>query len=1056
MTRLERAVAQAVAVCVVATLQAGTTTAQIDTQPTEGLHEATPRVHALTGLRIRVSPSVELEDATIVLRDGLVAAVGTDVAVPAGARVWSLDGRIVYPGFIDAMSEVGLPAGLEPRRPPRPGSPGAGANGPPTSAPTPRSATGFWNPMIVPETDVATMLAIDSEEVERMRSVGVTAALAVPRRGVLRGQSALLLLADADTARTAALVPRVAQHASGELAPASGDGPGGAYPSSLMGAIALLRQALYDAQWYGGMEAYYAANPDVERAAPNSALAALAPVLAGAQPLVYATDDELDYARAFAVADEFGLDLVLYGNGHEYRQAELLAARGDPVIVPLDFPEPPDVDTPDGALDVSLETLEHWELAPSNAAFLDRAGVEFAFTADGIDDVNEALWDHVRLAVRRGLTEERALAALTTVPAGILGVGDRLGTLEPGKIANLVVADADLFTDADASIELVFVDGAPYELDAFRKVDPEGVWEVSWAGGSGRWSIHGEGGRLRLAIDGEEFRGRVEGEQVVLLPEARLLGGGDGLARLSGYVAGQSIEGIAELPDGRTFPWRASYVGEPDASAADGRADADANVDVDVDESEDEVVPALAARPYPAGAFGRNGPPEQPAVLLVRGATLWTSAAQGRLENADLLVRAGRITAVGRNLEAPRGAVIVDAAGKHVTAGLVDAHSHTAISRGINESGSAVSTEVRVADVLDPTDMAIYRQLAGGLTVANAMHGSANPMGGQIQTIKLRWGGDAAGLVFAGAPSGIKFALGENVKQSNWGEQFTTRYPQTRMGVDEIIRDTFNTAARYGQERASRTRRDPPVRRNLRLDAVLEILNRERQVHVHSYRQDEILAFVRLAQEYDIDVAAFQHVLEGYKVAPEIASIGAGGSTFSDWWGFKFEVLDAIPFNGALMRAAGVVTSFNSDDDELATRLNTEAAKAIKYGGLTAEEALEFVTINPAIQLGIDARVGSLEPGKDADFVIWSGPPLSTFSRAEQTWIDGRRYFDLESDAAMRAAAAAERARLIQRAIVARARDERRPGGNGGESPRQPTDVYGSAHHASHAKGERP
>jgi imidazolonepropionase-like amidohydrolase len=276
------------------------------------------------------------------------------------------------------------------------------------------------------------------------------------------------------------------------------------------------------------------------------------------------------------------------------------------------------------------------------------------------------------------------------------------------------------------------------------------------------------------------------------------------------------------------------------------------------------------------------------------------------------------------------------------------------------------------------------------------------------------------------------------------------------MGVEQIIRDTLLAARRYGEERAKRGRNDPPVRRDLKLDAVLEMLDGRRAIHIHSYRQDEILAFIRVAQEFGLHVATFQHVLEGYKVAPEIASIGAGGSTFSDWWGYKVEVLDAIPYNGALMREAGVVVSFNSDDDELATRLNTEAAKAVKYGGVPEEAALDFVTINPAIQLGIDRRVGSLEPGKDADFVIWSGPPLSVFSHAEQTWIDGRRYFDSAADARMRTETAAERARLIQKALAARTKASGgdKPGAKPAAGPASGIQLYTSSARRSDEKGQ--
>ncbi|MGI9241323.1 MAG: amidohydrolase family protein, partial [Verrucomicrobiales bacterium] len=332
-----------------------------------------------------------------------------------------------------------------------------------------------------------------------------------------------------------------------------------------------------------------------------------------------------------------------------------------------------------------------------------------------------------------------------------------------------------------------------------------------------------------------------------------------------------------------------------------------------------------------------------------------------------------------------------------------------------------------IGDVVDPTDIGIYRQLAGGLTTSNLLHGSANPMGGQNQVIKLRWGSrDAGGLAFAGAKPGVKFALGENVKQSNWGDSKTTRYPQTRMGVQQIMRDTFMAARDY--QRSGRKRRD------LRLDAALEILEGERIVHIHSYRQDEILMFVRLAEEFGFTVGTFQHVLEGYKVADAIAKLGAGGSTFSDWWAYKVEVYDAIPFNGALMREVGVLTSFNSDDAELATRMNLEAAKAVKYGGVPEAEALKFVTLNPAKQLGIDDRVGSLEPGKDADLVIWSQHPMSGRAIAQQTWIDGFLYYDLVSDAAEIGRINAERERLIARALTARVSALAKGGGKGKES----------------------
>jgi len=385
-------------------------------------------------------------------------------------------------------------------------------------------------------------------------------------------------------------------------------------------------------------------------------------------------------------------------------------------------------------------------------------------------------------------------------------------------------------------------------------------------------------------------------------------------------------------------------------------------------------------------------------------------------------VKDGRITAIGKSLAAPEGALTIDAAGKHITPGIIDAHSHTAIANGINEGSSSVTAEVRIGDVLNGTDINIYRELAGGVTAANILHGSANTIGGQSQTIKMRWGSDGEGLKFAGAMPGIKFALGENVKQSNWEGQ-NTRYPQTRMGVEQVLRDSF-LAARHYQKAWSAWRAAPKgtaePRRDLQLDTLVEILEKKRVVHIHSYRGDEILMFARLAKEFDFTVGTFQHVLEGYKVADAIASIGAGGSTFSDWWAYKMEVVDAIPTNGALMYHAGVLTTFNSDSDELARRLNTEAGKAVRYGNVPETEALKFVTYNAAKQLRIDNRVGSLEVGKDADFVIWSANPLSPQARAEQTWIEGQRYYDLDTDKRLRAEAQAERKRLLAKALPVR------------------------------------
>ncbi len=425
------------------------------------------------------------------------------------------------------------------------------------------------------------------------------------------------------------------------------------------------------------------------------------------------------------------------------------------------------------------------------------------------------------------------------------------------------------------------------------------------------------------------------------------------------------------------------------------------------------VATALAAETPRDTSAWNNPVPEQPEHVIVRGATIWTSGPDGVLEDADLLVSRGKIAKVGQDLEAPAGAVEVDGSGRHVTPGLIDAHSHSAIVGGTNEGSNITTSEVRIEDVINSESIQIYRQLAGGLTAANLLHGSANSINGQNAVIKLRWGALPEDLSFAGAPPGIKFALGENPKQSNFRSD-TPRYPNTRPGVEQSIRERFEAARDYRRAREEGAGNGTlPPRRDLQLDALVEIMDGERLVHSHSYRADEIVMLARVAEDFGFRVATYQHVLEGYKVADEIAAHGAGASTFSDWWAYKYEVIDAIPYNGAIMWDRGVIVSFNSDSSELARRMNLEAAKAVRYGGVPQDEALKFVTLNPAVQLGIDDRVGSLEAGKDADFVVWNGHPLSTYTTCVQTWIDGRKYFDLDDDRAARAALAAEREALM-------------------------------------------
>jgi imidazolonepropionase-like amidohydrolase len=433
------------------------------------------------------------------------------------------------------------------------------------------------------------------------------------------------------------------------------------------------------------------------------------------------------------------------------------------------------------------------------------------------------------------------------------------------------------------------------------------------------------------------------------------------------------------------------------------------------------LLTALAASPLHAS----NQPAvasEPPPVILIQNATILT-VSHGSIEHGSILIRDGKIAEIGASIKAPKDAQVIDAGGQFVMPGIIDCHSHIAVDGDVNEGSIAVSSIANIADVLNPDDIDIYRDLAGGVTVANVLHGSANPIGGQTLVIKLRWGQPTAKLPFEGALPGIKFALGENPKHSNFGGRgASARYPATRMGVEETIRSAFAEARDYKaawdfyNKRTSAGEKNLiPPRRDLRLDPLVEVLEGKRYVHSHCYREDEILMLLRVAKEFGFKVRTFQHILEGYKVADELAAAGVGASTFSDWWGYKVEASNAIPYNAALMTRRGVVVSINSDDAAEATHLNQEAAKSMKFGGLSHDEALKLVTLNPAMQLGIDKRVGSIDAGKDADLVIYNHDPLSAYAVVQKTLIDGRVYFDRQRDIADRPNQEKEKKALLEK-----------------------------------------
>ncbi|KPJ78705.1 MAG: hypothetical protein AMS19_11905, partial [Gemmatimonas sp. SG8_23] len=578
--------------------------------------------------------------------------------------------------------------------------------------------------------------------------------------------------------------------------------------------------------------------------------------------------------------------------------------------------------------------------------------------------------------------------------------------------ANLVVTEGDLFTE-EATVRDVWVQGRVYEVTRPTQIDPRGTWRIAsgdeW-GFDAVLTLEGPLNRLRGNIEISEAGGpgaQVDLASAEVVAETGRLEvrfdtealGYEGFALLAGSVRGDEFFGWTSMPNGADPSFSGTRI-EPYAGPMRGA------VAMNVPELD---LPFIR----PMMEYGVSSIPEQPSAVIVRNATVWTQGPQGRLENADLLIREGVVVEVGTDLDAPGGAVEIDGTGKHVTPGLIDPHIHSGVS-SVNESGFAIVPEVQMGDVVTHNNIWMYRQLAGGLTTAMIKHGSANPIGGENVIVKMRWGALPDELKLETDTRTVKFALGENPKRRQ------NRYPDTRMGTQEIIRDHFLAARDYEREwqRWEESQEGIPPRRDLRMEAILDILNQELLISSHGYRADEFLALVRLAEEFGFRVQTLQHGVEAYKIAPELAQSGVAAVVWSDWGAFKLEAYDATVYNARILMEAGVVTSLHSDNSEIASRMNWEAGKLLRTG-LTEEQALSTVTNQSAQAIAIDDKVGSLEPGKDGDFVVWNGNPLSQFTRAEQTWVDGRRYFSLDEDAVLRERIQRERGQLIQAVLAA-------------------------------------
>lgn len=942
------------------------------TQPLSSFYAYEPGVFALRASKIVVSSTKTIENGVLIIRNGKIEQVGGGLSIPSDAIVIDLKGKTIYPGLIELHSDYGVKEDVKPV----------------TEQRGPRN----WNPTIRPEYSVINDFRPDERAAERLRKSGFSLVQLVPKSGLFKGQSSLVLLGKGTVEENVFLADNAFQNSI--MTPT---GMGG-YPSSLMGAIALTRQIWYDASWYSNAQALHMKDPKTNlKPEYDPSLSLLSKHLVQKSRLFVDGRTELDIMRNAEIAKEFGLSPIYFGSGTEFKWIGEVKRVNPKLVLPIIFDKAPDVSSPEKITEVTLNELLEWDHKPENPALLEQNGITFAFTSRGLKDPT-AFLKNVRLSVKRGLTASTALKALTETPADFAGVGNWVGTLEAGKVANFIVTNGDLFDDK-TKIQENWIAGKKYETEPEPKNDYRGDYSLN---DGLTLSITGMvmTPELKLTMNGKSVsvkKTKVEYSSLMGSFESDSLGK-PGFSTISLQKIGNKLTGTLIWSDGSS----AGFTGELTKPFEEK---------VTEEEKQPEGKTSFPLT-FPFGSYGKLKVPEQEHVMF-RNATVWTSAKDGNLLETDLEIKNGKIVAIGKKLSA-KGAREIDATGYHITPGLIDAHSHSGISFGINEGGQSITAEVRVEDVLNPNDVNFYFQLAGGLTAANVMHGSANSIGGQTATIKLRWGASADNLKVKNGLPGIKFALGENPRQANWTGN---RYPQTRMGVYEQIRDSFIRAKEYelAMTEWNKTKKGLQPKRDLELDPLVEILNKKRTIQCHSYVASEILHLMKIGDELGFTVGTFQHILEGYKVADEMAKRGSMASAFSDWWAFKYEVLDAIPYNGPIMHQQGVVVSYNSDDNELARRLNHEAAKAVKYGKIDEAEAFKWVTLNPAKQLGIDHLTGSLEVGKDADIVLWNHSPISIYAKPLQTWVDGRNYFDIETDKEIRKEMSEKKNALIQK-----------------------------------------
>lgn len=954
--------------------------------PKNGVKESAPELVFLKNAKIIVSPEKTISKGSLLIQGDKILKVGALLTAPKDAVVIDLDGKVICPAFIDLNSDFGVPKLKR-----------SEGNNPYPQLETSKDGAYYWNESVHPEVNANELYKYDEKGAKAYVKNGFGFVMTRQNDGVIQGSGALVAVGNEEKSQFAK------EHKSAFFSFRKGISRQ-TYPSSQMGCIALMRQAIYDAKWYAE-----------NKTELNLSLEALNKQLQF--PQFFHTIEKYEILRAEKVAREHDLNFNYIGSGNEYEILPEIENLKGAIICPLNFPEAYDVSDPYVVRQIPLSDLKHWEMAPKNPALLEKSGLTICITSAGLEKP-EQFWENLRTAISNGLTPEAALKALTINPAKTIHAEDEIGTLEPGKLASFGIYDRNPFEEKADILETwsigkravhkelhkheiagkyhVHILNKKYPLDISPKgekysgkltytyIDPETSASKD-STTSVKVSLNENDITLQLNLDDDRYSGNVS---------------------LHGKVNSKLgvFEGSGFMPDGTWEKWSAIKNEKHDKKNDDDKT---------ISLSSDTLVQTW----FPNMAYGFDTFPKQQ-VIVFENVTIWTNEDQGVIPSGKVVIRDGKIAYVGDGrYTIPSGAIVIDGKGMHLTSGIIDEHSHIAISRGVNEGGQAISAEVSIGDVVNPDDINIYRQLSGGVTAAQLLHGSANPIGGQSALIKLKWGHSPDEMLIDDAPKFIKFALGENVKQSNWGNYNTVRFPQTRMGVEQIYVDAFERAIQYRKDwedyDKDSTLTKPAV--DLELETILEILDSKRFVSCHSYIQSEINMLMHVAEQFGFRINTFTHILEGYKVADKMHEHGAGGSTFSDWWAYKYEVNDAIPYNAKLMSDQGVVVAINSDDAEMGRRLNQEAAKAVKYGGMSEEEAWKTVTLNPAKLLHLDDRMGSIKEGKDADLVLWTDNPLSINAKVVTTLIDGMIMYDQKKDAELRKKNQAEKARIISK-----------------------------------------